>query len=83
MLQPVATTFEVVGLRKEINARVPEAFEVAASLMFGESSLAAAIEGRMVPGHTLFPTVKGAAALYHLAGKSLNLPAGFKYPHPP
>lgn len=64
-------TDKVVNLRKGINARDPEAFEMAGSLMLGATSLEDVIWERMVLGHTLFQNVKGALLLSHY-GKVLN-----------
>jgi hypothetical protein len=36
--------------------------------MFGEMSLEEEIQGKMVLGHTMFPNVNGAVALYNMAG---------------
>lgn len=56
-------TAKVVRLRKRINAKKPEAFELAGSLMLDNMSLENVIWERMALGYTVFPNVKGALAL--------------------
>ena len=46
---------KAVDLRKQINTKVPEAFDLAGSLMFGGKSLENVIRERMVLGHTVLP----------------------------
>lgn len=57
-------TDKVVNLRKGINARDPEAFEMAGSLRHGAMSLEDVIWERMVSrSHTVQPNVRGACLL--------------------
>jgi hypothetical protein len=62
---------KVVRLRKQINAKVPDAFDIAESLKFDGISLADIVEERMVLGFTVSPNVKGASTLYKMSGDPL------------